>query len=182
MPRQRWRNGGGWTRELLAMPSAQDWHIRVSVADIESDGPFSAYPGVQRWFAVLAGTGVELTIDGTMHRMTPSSNAPLCFDGTAATRCRLLDGATRDLNLMLRGASGGIARCASGLSRQPRESGCGLFAATAGRCLTGGERLEVPADTLLWFDRAPATLTFEASTPDSLAGWWIEATVQRSPA
>ena len=29
-----WRNGGGLTRELLAWPAAQDWAIRISVADI----------------------------------------------------------------------------------------------------------------------------------------------------
>ena len=51
----RWRNGGGRTRELLAWPDAADWKVRVSVADVESDGPFSAFPGVQRWFAVLEG-------------------------------------------------------------------------------------------------------------------------------
>jgi len=64
VPRQRWRNGGGWTRELLAAPDPQAWQLRVSVADIECDGAFSMYPGVVRWFAVLQGEGVALTIDG----------------------------------------------------------------------------------------------------------------------
>src|SRR6218665_1188986 len=57
---QRWKNDGGWTRELLAWPHPADWALRISVADIEADGPFSAFEGVQRWFAVLAGAGVRL--------------------------------------------------------------------------------------------------------------------------
>ena len=59
-PPQPWRNGGGVTRELLAWPDGGDWRVRVSVADIDADGPFSAFPGVERWFAVLEGAGVAL--------------------------------------------------------------------------------------------------------------------------
>jgi environmental stress-induced protein Ves len=39
----------------LARGSA--WRVRISRADIDRDGPFSAYPGVERWFAVLPATG-----------------------------------------------------------------------------------------------------------------------------
>jgi uncharacterized protein len=38
-----WRNGGGVTRELLAWPGGDDWALRLSVAEIERDGPFSAF-------------------------------------------------------------------------------------------------------------------------------------------
>jgi hypothetical protein len=41
---QPWRNGGGLTRELWTWPSAEGWWVRVSVADIEKDGPFSTFP------------------------------------------------------------------------------------------------------------------------------------------
>ena len=57
---QAWRNGGGVTRELLVWPNAEDWLVRLSVAEIERDGPFSAFAGVDRWFAVLSGAGVLL--------------------------------------------------------------------------------------------------------------------------
>lgn len=46
---QAWKNKGGMTRELLAWPHAHDWVLRVSVARVERDGPFSAFPGVHRW-------------------------------------------------------------------------------------------------------------------------------------
>ena len=55
-----WKNGGGVTRELLRLPagSGEDWTLRISVADIAADGPFSPVPGITRWFAVLTGAGV----------------------------------------------------------------------------------------------------------------------------
>ena len=101
---QPWRNGGGRTRELLSWPSAEGWRLRISVADIEADGPFSAFEGVRRWFAVVEGAGVALAFaDG--ERICRRGDAPLAFDGAAAPGCRLLDGPTRDLNLMARGGA-----------------------------------------------------------------------------
>ncbi len=107
-----WRNGGGRTRELLTWPAGPDWSFRLSLADIAADGPFSAFPGVQRWFAVIEGAGVILTLADGERRVTPRSE-PLCFDGAEAPECRLVEGATRDLNLMLRGGARGCLRRAS---------------------------------------------------------------------
>jgi environmental stress-induced protein Ves len=167
---QPWKNGGGTTRELLAWPSPDDWTLRVSVADIRADGPFSAYPGVQRWFVVLDGAGVELAFADGTRTLTPASD-PLQFEGTAAPHCRLIDGPTRDLNLMHRGGraamrkstrSDGSTRCAQ----------CGLFSAAAGTWTCGdGRRVELPARTLLWLEPAPrAPMRFDAD------GWWMEFT------
>ena len=86
-----WRNGGGTARELLAWPHREDWHVRVSLADIERDGPFSSYPGVARWFAVASGAGVKLRVDGNGHSLKPGS-APFRFDGGARVECDLLAG------------------------------------------------------------------------------------------
>ncbi len=123
---QPWRNGGGRTRELLAWPAGAGWRLRLSLADIDADGPFSAFPGVQRWFAVVAGAGVELALpdrdaapsshrrrsDASPRRLTTASE-PLCFDGAEAPECCLLEGPTRDLNLMLRGGARGCLRRAA---------------------------------------------------------------------
>jgi len=94
-----WRNGGGVTRELLAWPTAQDWDWRMSVAAVEKSGPFSHFEKVQRWFAVLGGAGVHLTLDGQSHELTAQS-APLHFYGDKACACELIDGPTEDFNLM----------------------------------------------------------------------------------
>jgi environmental stress-induced protein Ves len=116
--RQPWRNGGGVTHELLAWAperaagahpagNAQhtNWVVRVSVADITQDGPFSAFPGIDRCFTVLQGAGVVLTLRGADLHLTPDSE-PLAFDGADAPGCRLISGATRDLNLMVRQSTG----------------------------------------------------------------------------
>jgi hypothetical protein len=169
-----WRNGGGTTRELLAWPSEQAWRLRVSVADVSRDGPFSSFPGVERWFAVLDGSGVELAIGGQSHRLTADA-PPFRFSGEATTTCRLLDGPTRDLNLMLRGMRGGMFACVAGEPWRPRSAQCGLFAAVAGRC-RGEVAIDVPARSLLWFEAAPPVLSFEAAEAGAAAGWWLAAT------
>lgn len=172
---QPWRNGGGRTRELLAWPQASGWRVRVSVAEVDADGPFSAFPDVQRWFTVLEGDGVELTIDGCCAQVTRGS-APIRFSGAAATGCRLLGGPTLDLNLMLRGAGGAMHVVAANVEWRPAFAQCGLFARVAGRCVAEGVGTDVPSRALLWFERAPATLSFAADRRGpSPSGWWLEA-------
>ena len=99
-----WRNGGGTTRELLTWPDAAAWQWRVSVAEVVQSGPFSSFEGVQRWFAVLAGDGVCLTVAGHLAMLT-KSDQPFAFDGAALTSCELLGGATQDFNLMVQGGA-----------------------------------------------------------------------------
>lgn len=110
VPHQAWRNGGGSTRELFTWPGAGGqagpaWQLRISVADIAQDGPFSAFAGVDRWFAVLQGAGVRLGLPGGDQALTVSS-PPLQFAGEDAPGCWLADGPTRDLNLMLQRGAG----------------------------------------------------------------------------
>jgi environmental stress-induced protein Ves len=143
-----WRNGGGRTRELVAWPSAQDWQVRVSVAEIEADGPFSAFPGIERAFAVLDGAGVVLTLPTGNVRLGQHDDA-LLFDGAATPVCRLVDGPTRDLNLMVRSAFG-RARMQRGVT--PAAPWRGLFA----------------AGTLWWTDRPDEALP-------AMAGWHLAA-------
>lgn len=100
-PATPWRNGGGVTRELAMWPDAGDWAWRMSVADVDQSGPFSIFEGIERWFAVLEGAGVQLDVAGVPHRIT-AGGAPLFFDGGAATGCELIRGKTRDFNLMVR--------------------------------------------------------------------------------
>lgn len=168
-----WRNGGGTARDLLSWPRQDGWQCRISVAEIVADGPFSAYPGVERCFAVLQGEGVELTVDGTTQRLTRHTR-PLRFDGAAATGCRLLEGPTRDLNLMLRDARGRIERVVDGEPWRADAGQCALFATVEGRCTHTDVPIDVAADTLLWFDPAPAALSFVASRAvDVSTSCWI---------
>jgi uncharacterized protein len=99
-----WRNGGGTTRELVALPDSAAWQWRASVAEVAQSGPFSSFASVQRWFAVLDGDGVCLTVDGYLH-MLGKGDAPFAFDGAAKTTCELLGGTTQDFNLMVQGGA-----------------------------------------------------------------------------
>lgn len=174
---QQWRNGGGVTRELLAWPRHDGWRVRISVADIRSDGPFSPYPGVLRWFAVVEGAGVELTLDGVARRQA-RSDAPWSFDGAAAPDCRLIGGPTRDLNLMLRAAQGCIDLAGDDSPWRPGAAMCGLFTAVAGRCGVDDCTFDLPGSALLWFQVAPHELTFVAGEPAAgVPGWWIAVTI-----
>lgn len=172
---QPWKNGGGTTRELLARPVGADWQVRVSVAEIDRDGPFSPFPGVERWFVVLKGAGVVLHFpDGPRPRTR--RDPPLRFDGAAAPGCTLVDGPTQDLNLMLRGCAGRLDPAEDGVDWAPRAAMAGLFSAVAGRCEAGGRTHALPAYALLWWDEAPATLRFVAhERPAAATGWWIAA-------
>ncbi|NIK03204.1 HutD/Ves family protein [Xanthomonas cannabis] len=58
--RERWRNQLGWTREILRLGSAEHWALRLSIAEIEQDAAFSAFPGVDRELVLLHGNGMRL--------------------------------------------------------------------------------------------------------------------------
>lgn len=165
-----WRNGGGTTRELLARPEGEAWQIRVSVADGVADGPFSAFAEVARWFAVIDGAGVILVIDGALFRCLPGGD-PLAFSGDADTRSRLIDGPTRNLNLMLRGVAGAMRRAVPGRTFGPQTRECGLYATVAGRVRTSAPTTDepMPSNALRWWTVAPESLAFDG------AGWWLSA-------
>jgi environmental stress-induced protein Ves len=192
---QAWRNGGGVTRELLTLPESRStagrpgdvaWRLRLSVAEVDADGPFSSFAGVTRWFAVLHGDGVELDIAGQHRQLTPGSE-PIRFDGAAPTSCRLLSGATRDLNLMLRRDAAGVSTVGAGLFaaragqcwRLAGPGPCGVYSAQAASCRYGqasDQVVDLPADSLAWFDRTPAELTLVASDAAApLVACWIAA-------
>ncbi|POX41144.1 hypothetical protein C3486_10165 [Streptomyces sp. Ru73] len=99
-----WSNGGGTTREIAAGPPGAGWDAfdwRVSLADVDRDGPYSPLPGVRRILTMVAGAGMELTIDGQRTAVTERFR-PLSFAGGAATDCRLAAGPVVNFNVMVR--------------------------------------------------------------------------------
>jgi environmental stress-induced protein Ves len=62
--RERWRNGEGWTRQILAVPEAQDWTLRLSIAELSTPARYSHFPGVEREQMLLSGQGLRLDFDG----------------------------------------------------------------------------------------------------------------------
>ena len=174
------------TRELLAEP-APNWRWRISVADIQGSGAFSAYPGVSRWFAVAQGAGVDLQIHGSPHRQMQGGEA-LQFDGAAPVHCRLLNGPTRDLNLMLRHAQGSMQVARDGALWSPGSTACGLFAIEGGSCQIDPQEsepptaIDMPPLSLLWFDASPRGLRFITTHQGATAiGYWLAVTEQTTP-
>ncbi|WP_429282999.1 HutD/Ves family protein [Paraburkholderia sp. GAS41] len=100
-----WKNGGGVTREVAAFPegSGLDAFIwRVSIADVAQAGPFSHFAGIDRTLVLLAGAGMLLDeAQGPTHALTQPLDIAR-FAGETAIEARLVDGATRDFNLMVR--------------------------------------------------------------------------------
>lgn len=104
-----WKNGGGTTREVASgtvqAPPASGEHAdgydwRVSVADVDAEGPFSVFPEIDRVITCVEGAGMVLTVDGTARAVGPLS--PFAFPGDAATDCLLKAGAVRNVNVMTR--------------------------------------------------------------------------------
>ncbi|PKP74370.1 MAG: hypothetical protein CVT84_08715 [Alphaproteobacteria bacterium HGW-Alphaproteobacteria-6] len=96
--RQPWRNGGGTTHEIAREEDAAGLLWRLSVAEVGSAGPFSAFPGLDRILTVIAGAGLILdTPEGRLHAMP---FVPLGFRGDLPVDCRLIDGAVRDFNVI----------------------------------------------------------------------------------
>lgn len=100
--RERWRNGLGWTREILRLPVAGDWALRLSIAGIAQDAAFSVFPGVERELVLLQGNGVRLHFDdGRVADVSPPHGRAR-FAGEDQVRGELVDGITEDFNLMWR--------------------------------------------------------------------------------
>lgn len=100
--RERWRNGLGWTREILRVPDTGEWQVRLSIAEIEQDAAFSAFPGIERELVLLRGQGLRLRFaDGAVHTLLPPHDR-MRFAGEAEIHGELVDGLTHDFNLMWR--------------------------------------------------------------------------------
>ncbi|MFJ9952925.1 HutD family protein [Kitasatospora sp. NPDC091207] len=151
-PATAWLNGGGVTREVAGFPAGAgldsfDW--RVSLADVASAGPFSAFPGIDRVITLVDGPGMALTVDGADH-LVDTPFRPFAFAGEADTGCRLLDGPVVDFNVMTRR---GRTTAELTLAAAPGAVGAPADGTVLLVCLAGGTVL---GDTVL--DRYDAVL------------------------
>jgi uncharacterized protein len=164
---QPWRNGGGLTRELLTRPAGVSaWQLRISLAEVGSDGPFSRFPGVERWFSVIDGAGVRLGLPGQDRLLTPG-HEPLHFSGELPVTCTLIGGPTTDLNLMHTRGRASMSLIRSGIAFRSPLAMRGVFTRVAGHWSTPqAGPVHLPAHCLLWLDQAAdAPWTFHATIP-----------------
>jgi environmental stress-induced protein Ves len=152
VPVSPWKNGGGTTQSLVCWPSPSDWVFRMSVARIDSDGPFSEFKGVDRWFAVLSGEGVVLQFPERRVEVGALDKA-VQFSGDVPCQCSLINGPTVDFNLMVHGVSANMAR----IDRSPyvakfkAQTTLAIFVVEAGgRVRMGSQNDELNANSLYW--------------------------------
>ncbi len=104
---QPWKNGLGRTHQIAICPpdtGSGDFLWRVSVAEVDSDAPFSRFPGIDRKIVLLDGNGFTMNLDDDHVHALNTPLLPFVFPGEAAVAVTLISGATRDFNLMLRRA------------------------------------------------------------------------------
>ena len=100
-PSRPWKNGGGTTRDILVSPagaSLEDFDWRLSLAQVDRDGPFSRFDGVDRTLVLLSGA---MTLHAPDRRIELVRNEPVEFPGERAINATV-SGATLDFNVMTR--------------------------------------------------------------------------------
>jgi len=163
VPAQPWKNGGGRTREIASWPPGaglDDFLWRISVARIETSGPFSVFAGVDRVITLLDGPGVVLRggFPEGEHALTEPL-APFAFPGDVAVDCEMRGAASEDLNVMSRR---GRVRARVSVLHGPAglpPAGCGMLLAARGAWLAEpameGVPLELEPGAGAWWGGAP---------------------------
>lgn len=103
-----WRNGRGFTLEIARQPAkGNDFAWRLSLADIDRDGEFSAYPGYRRALVLVAGNALRLRFRGHGNCLLEQAKRGVRFEGGWETHCAIPEGRCTDLSLIVRGRAGG---------------------------------------------------------------------------
>jgi hypothetical protein len=180
--RMPWKNGGGVTAEIWKQNTADGTMLwRLSIADVASDGPFSEFPGIDRWIMLVDGKGMELAISGLGTRRVERPFEPLAFPGDAQTECRLLAGPIRDFNLMVdRHLARGdlqVLGLSAGETR-PLDSAVAALHVLDGAVELQGDLLAT-GDS--WIARTPQTVTVSTPRPSRLAIIKVETSPGATP-
>ena len=176
LPATPWKNGGGTTQEVVCWPQGaglDSFQWRISIAQIASNGPFSAFAGIDRTITLLQGDGVQLrAADGSVDHALNQPLAPFAFSGDVALDCSLLGGASQDFNVMVRrGAWQAAVRCVQGnaIHTQAR---AGLLLAHSGQWqlqgLGAGATLQAgAADGVYWVPGEGAAISATPASADA---------------
>ena len=99
-----WKNGGGTTVQLYCLENPQnpeDFHLRLSKAQVTQDGPFSDFPGIDRTLLLLEGHGIILNFPDEVEVALENLLQPIHFEGEANIHAKLIAGAVTDFNVMI---------------------------------------------------------------------------------
>ena len=136
-PTRPWKNGGGTTRDIIASPpgaSFDDFDWRLSLAQVDRDGPFSRFDGVDRTLVLLSGA---MTLHDADRRIDLVRHEPVTFEGERAIHATVAGSTTLDFNVMTRrGRARHAVRCESFGKQTSIEAAAGntivLFALESG--------------------------------------------------
>ena len=113
-PTRPWKNGGGTTRDIAVSPpgaSLDAFVWRLSLAQVDRDGPFSRFDNVDRTLVLLSGA---MTLHEPGRRIDLVRHQPFVFAGERAIEATVAGGATLDFNVMTRrGRARHVARLES---------------------------------------------------------------------
>jgi environmental stress-induced protein Ves len=168
-----WKNGGGTTRDIAVSPPGAsldtfDW--RLSLAQVDRDGPFSRFDHVDRTIVLLSGA---MTLHERDRRIDLVRNEPFAFAGERAIEATVAGGSTRDFNVMTRRARASHTARRESFSKQAHvEAQAGstvvLFALERG-LIVDGEQLDVHDTAIITAQRSSV-----ATAADSAAALVIE--------
>jgi environmental stress-induced protein Ves len=168
-----WKNGGGTTRDIATSPagaSLDTFAWRLSLAQVDRDGPFSRFDNVDRTLVLLSGA---MTLHESDRRIPLVRNQPFAFAGERAIQAMVGGGATLDFNVMTRrGRASHATRHVSFSNRSSIEANVGstiaIFALERGLILDG-EQLDVHDTAII--DAGPVSV---ATAAESVAALVIE--------
>jgi uncharacterized protein len=102
--RMRWKNGLGETAEVAISPygaTIESFAWRISIARVDSSGPFSQYNGVDRTLCVLSGNGLRLrNVAASCEVDLLQETPPFSFSGETEISAELIEGTVFDFNVM----------------------------------------------------------------------------------
>ena len=100
-----WKNGKGETFQRFILPVNSDltnFDVRISMARVQTDGPFSIFPNINRHLMVLEGRGLTLTSSYFDSIELNAESSAFEFDGQWHIDSRLLDQEVLDFNVMVK--------------------------------------------------------------------------------
>jgi environmental stress-induced protein Ves len=176
--RMRWKNGGGETIEVAKYPPDADldgFGWRISMAIVDSDGPFSAFQRVERTLSILSGAGISLTVGNADPVRLDTETPPFSFPADAPATARLINGPITDFNIMTRRsawrhtvrkvriAAGGVLTIDPSATHTIVFCGSGVFDAG-----DGAAAASLASKATLWIERDGDSWTLRPIEPGTL--------------
>ena len=106
-----WANGGGVTTELFVRTDERSGRIlwRLSMAGVDTDGPFSHFAGYDRILVLMEGQGLRLSHGDRTEQFLSRVYDLARFPGDADTHATLTEGPVQDFNVIADRATFGTA-------------------------------------------------------------------------